>query len=149
MNKLFLLLCLFCLPLAVASQTSFTIVENGVEQTVEGELKSADGIEYISTSLEHYQITNKNMALLGDLIEDGAVDIYDVTKAIDLVLLGSYALLGDIDENEDVDIFDVTAMIDIALGLNEAKSVLKNYEVIDVTDAWIKGGQDDAPVDQN
>ena len=89
------------------------------------------------------------MALLGDLIEDGAVDIYDVTKAIDLVLLGSYALLGDIDENEDVDIFDVTAMIDIALGLNEAKSVLKNYEVIDVTDAWIKGGQDDAPVDQN
>lgn len=149
MNKLYLLLCFFCLPLAVSAQTSFTIVENGEEQIVEGELKSADGIEYISTPLKHYQIINKNMALLGDLVEDNVIDIYDVTKAIDLVLVGSYALLGDIDENEDVDIFDVTAMIDIALGLNEAKSVFKNYEVIDVTDVWIKGRQDDAPVDQN
>ena len=62
MNKLFLLLCLFCLPLAVSAQTSFTIVENGEEQTVEGVLMLADGIEYISTPLKHYQIANKNIA---------------------------------------------------------------------------------------
>ena len=150
MNKLYLLLCLFCLPLAVAAQTSFTIVENGNEQIVEGELKSADGVEYISTPLRHYQITNKNMALLGDVNEDGEIDVFDITIIIDMSLSGSYSVLADVDKDgSEITVFDVTPTIDIALDLIEPETIVVSYDVIDVTDIWIKGGQDDGPVDQN
>ncbi|MBO4658509.1 MAG: hypothetical protein J5637_02680 [Prevotella sp.] len=150
MNKLYLLLCLFCLPLAVSAQTSFTIVENGVEQTVAGELKSADGIEYISTSTKHYQVTNTNTALLGDVNEDGKIDVFDVTLIIDMALSGSYSILADVDKDgSNVNVFDVTTTIDIALKLRTPETIVVSYNVTDVTNIWIKGGQDDGPVDQN
>ena len=149
MNKLFLLLCLFCLPLAVSAQTSFTIVENGEEQTVEGVLMSADGIEYISTPLKHYQITKKNMALLGDVNEDGAIDVYDVTLIIEFYLDGTFSFLADVDEDGKTDIYDITAAIEICLLERSPKSIVRSYDVTDVTDIWIKGGQDDGMVEQN
>ena len=149
MNKLFLLLCLFCLPLAVSAQTSFTIVENGEEQTVEGVLMSADGIEYISTPLKHYQITNKNIALLGDVNEDGTIDVYDVTLIIEFYLDGTFSFLADVDEDGKTDIYDITATIEICLLERSPKSIVRSYDVTDVTDIWIKGGQDDGMVEQN
>ena len=150
MNKLFLLLCLFCLPLAVSAQTSFTIVENGEEQTVEEcVLMSADGIEYISTPLKHYQITKKNMALLGDVNEDGAIDVYDVTLIIEFYLDGTFSFLADVDEDGKTDIYDITAAIEICLLERSPKSIVRSYDVTDVTDIWIKGGQDDGMVEQN
>ena len=149
MNKLFLLLCLFCLPLAVSAQTSFTIVENGEEQTVEGVLMSADGIEYISTPLKHYQITNKNIALLGDVNEDGTIDVYDVTLIIEFYLDGTFSFLADVDEDGKTDIYDITAAIEICLLERSPKSIVRSYDVTDVTDIWIKGGQDDGMVEQN
>lgn len=151
MNKLYLLLCLFCLPLAVSAQTSFTIVENGEEQTVEEcVLMSADGIEYISTPLKHYQITKKNMALLGDVNEDGEVNIHDVTLIVNMALDESFAFLANVDDtNKIIDIHDVTSAVNIALGVTLPKTVVVSYEVMDITNIWIKGGQDDNPVDQN
>lgn len=150
MNKLFLLLCLFCLPLAVSAQTSFTIIENGEEQTVEEcVLMSADGIEYISTPLKHYQITKKNMALLGDVNKDGAIDVYDVTLIIEFYLDGTFSFLADVDEDGKTDIYDITAAIEICLLERSPKSIVRSYDVTDVTDIWIKGGQDDGMVEQN
>lgn len=149
MNKLFLLLCLFCLPLAVSAQTSFTIVENGEEQTVEGVLMLADGIEYISTPLKHYQIANKNIALLGDVNEDGTIDVYDVTLIIEFYLDGTFSFLADVDEDGKTDIYDITAAIEICLLERSPKSIVRSYDVTDVTDIWIKGGQDDGIVEQN
>ena len=150
MNKLFLLLCLFCLPLAVSAQTSFTIVENGEEQTVEEcVLMSADGIEYISTPLKHYQITKKNMALLGDVNEDGTIDVFDVTLIIEFYLDGTFSFLADVDEDGKTDIYDITAAIEICLLERSPKSIVRSYDVTDVTDIWIKGGQDDGMVEQN
>ena len=150
MNKLFLLLSLFCLPLAVSAQTSFTIIENGEEQTVEEcVLMSADGIEYISTPLKHYQITKKNMALLGDVNEDGAIDVYDVTLIIEFYLDGTFSFLADVDEDGKTDIYDITAAIEICLLERSPKSIVRSYDVTDVTDIWIKGGQDDGMVEQN
>ena len=150
MNKLYLLLCLFCLPLAVSAQTSFTIIENGEEQTVEEcVLMSADGIEYISTPLKHYQITKKNMALLGDVNEDGTIDVFDVTLIIEFYLDGTFSFLADVDEDGKTDIYDITAAIEICLLERSPKSIVRSYDVTDVTDIWIKGGQDDGMVEQN
>ena len=150
MNKLYLLLCLFCLPLAVSAQTSFTIIENGEEQTVEGVLMSADGIEYISTPLKHYQITNKNIALLGDINRDDNVDIYDVSLIINMVLSGSFDKIANIDDtNEILDIYDIQACINISLHLDEVKTFIESYEVTDVTDIWIIEKDNDQPVIQN
>lgn len=149
MNKLYLLLCLFCLPLAVSAQTSFTIVENGEEQIVEGELKSADGIEYISTSQKHYQITQKNIVLLGDVNEDGIIDIYDLNTIILLYLEGGFDFLADVNEDVTIDIYDINDVIEIYLEQRLPKSIIRNYVVTDVTDIWIKGGQDDGLVEQN
>ncbi len=150
MNKLYLLLCLFCLPLAVSAQTSFTIIENGEEQTVEEcVLMSADGIEYISTPLKHYQITKKNMALLGDVNEDGTIDVFDVTLIIEFYLDGTFSFLADVDEDGKTDIYDITAAIEICLLERLPKSIVRSYDVTDVTDIWIKGGQDDGMVEQN
>jgi hypothetical protein len=58
----------------------------------------------------------------GDLDNDGDVDLFDVLRAVDIVLevgpdptpLESCA--ADIDEDGDVDLFDILAIVDIILG---------------------------------
>ncbi len=147
--RLFILLCLMGLPLMGFAQSSFTIVLDGNTSTVEGELMTADEVEYISTDTKHYQITQKNSALLGDVRTNGEIDVNDVTAIINMVLNGSSSVLADVTENGVTDVSDVTKTISIVLGEIEAKSVVVSYDVNDVTDVWIKGGQDDGPVEQN
>ena len=61
-------------------------------------------------------------AFKGDLDKDGDLDLFDVLRAVDIILgrpppaspYESWA--GDIDGDGDVDLFDVLAMIDILLG---------------------------------
>ena len=54
---------------------------------------------------------------LGDLNNDGSVDVEDVTLLINLVLGdGDYVAAGDMDENGTLDVEDVTALINAVIG---------------------------------
>ena len=57
-----------------------------------------------------------DMAALGDINEDGEVDVTDVVELIDMVLAGSNDPAGDINGDGEVDVTDVVELIDIVLG---------------------------------
>ena len=87
--------------------------------------------------------------MLGDVNEDGTIDVYDVTLIIEFYLDGTFSFLADVDEDGKTDIYDITATIEICLLERSPKSIVRSYDVTDVTDIWIKGGQDDGMVEQN
>ena len=57
-----------------------------------------------------------DMAALGDINEDGEVDVTDVVELIDMVLAGSNDPAGDINGDGEVDVTDIVELIDIVLG---------------------------------
>lgn len=54
-------------------------------------------------------------AALGDINNDGEVDVTDVVELIDMVLAGIYDPAGDINGDGEVDVTDVVELIDIVL----------------------------------
>jgi hypothetical protein len=72
--------------------------------------------------------------LLGDVNEDGTIDVYDVTLIIEFYLDGTFSFLADVDEDGKTDIYDITAAIEICLLERSPKSIVRSYDVTDVTD---------------
>ncbi|MCR5643696.1 MAG: C10 family peptidase [Prevotella sp.] len=60
-------------------------------------------------------IVGIDMAPLGDLNDDGDIDVTDVVELIDMVLSGSNSPIGDINGDGEVDVTDVVELIDIVL----------------------------------
>ncbi|MCR5643698.1 MAG: hypothetical protein K6G32_10265 [Prevotella sp.] len=73
---------------------------------------------------DNYEITHVKgtlrirslVAALGDINNDGEVDVTDVVELIDMVLAGSNDPIGDINGDGEVDVTDVVELIDIVLG---------------------------------
>ena len=55
------------------------------------------------------------VAALGDINDDGEVDVTDVVELIDMVLAGSTDSIGDINGDGEVDVTDVVELIDMVL----------------------------------
>ena len=134
-----LLTLLFFLPLSISAQEEITIVENEETQTVTGTLITiSDEEEYIDTDLKLYRITDKNLALLGDLVKDMTINVNDITALVDMVLSNAFSVVADVNENGIVDVNDITGEVDVALGREAAKQYVESYVVNDITDVWIK-----------
>ena len=152
MNKLYLLMCFFCLSLAVSAQNAqqkYIININNEESVVEGELKTAGQCKYVSTPEFHYQVDNETEIKLGDVDRDNTIDVADVTGTIDLILEDNpYLWIADVDEDDKVDVADVTTIISVILEEDDVK-IRTIYDVTDVTNVWIKDDSVDDAVDQN
>ena len=70
--------------------------------------------------LEEPSMKRASSYLLGDINQDGQVNIADVPELIDLVLSGSDDLRGDVNRDGKVSIDDVTTLIDLILGPTES-----------------------------
>ena len=72
---------------------------------------------------DNYEITHVKgtlrirslIAELGDLNDDGEIDVTDVVELIDMVLAGIYDPAGDINGDGEVDVTDVVELIDMVL----------------------------------
>ncbi len=147
MNKLFFFILIFLSLSFSASADDFTIVLNGETTTVTGSM-SADG-EYIITGSMTYKVTGKNEVILGDLNQDGSLNVMDVTALIDMIVPsnGGYSAIADMNKNSSLDVLDLTKLIDAVIGQIEEIIVL-SYIVEEMPDEWIVGGQSYGRVDQ-
>lgn len=153
MNRItYIILSLFfLLPLSISAQEQeeITIIENEESQTITGTLITiSDTEEYITTDLKLYQVTNKNLALLGDLVKDMVINVNDITAMVDMILSNAFSAVADVNENGSVDVNDITGEVDVALGRATAKEYVESYIVNDITDVWVKSSTATA-VDQH
>ena len=56
-----------------------------------------------------------NNALLGDLNEDGSINIQDIILTINLVLNNEYNILGDLNSDETIDVLDIVQLVNMIL----------------------------------
>ena len=140
---------LFLLPLSIMAQgEGITIFENGESQTVTGSVITvSDEEEYIDTADKLYKVSEKNHALLGDLIKNMKIDINDVTTMVDIILANGYSVVADMTKDGKININDVTTAVDVVLGIEEKQFYVESYAVDDITDVWIKDTEA-AAVDQ-
>lgn len=121
------------------AQEEIIIIENEETQSIEGTVITiSDNEEYIDTADKLYQVTAKNLALLGDVVKDLIININDITAMVDMALANVYNIIADINEDGSVNINDIIGEVDIALGISEAKQYVESYVVEDITDTWIK-----------
>lgn len=145
-----LLSLLFLLPLSLSAQSEITIIENGESLDVTGTVITiSEEEEYIDTDIKLYQVTGKNTFILGDVVEDGIINITDVTTMVSMVLeQADYTKIADVNEDNDFNITDVTTEVEIALTGGQGEERVESYEVEDITDVWIKSNTATA-VDQH
>ena len=151
MNRItYIILSLFfLLPLSISAQEEITIIENEESQTITGTLITiSDTEEYITTDLKLYQVTNKNLALLGDLVKDMVINVNDIIAIVDMILTNTYSIVADINEDGNLNVNDITTAVDTALEIEPEKDYVESYRVEDITDVWIKSNTVDA-VDQH
>ncbi len=130
----------FFLPMTMMAQNDITVVVDNETQTVRGSVITISDTaeEYVDTDTKLYKVTDKNLALLGDIIKDQIININDVTALVDMVLTCQSSVVADINEDGKVNINDVTGEVDVALGLMPQKQYVESYVVDDITDVWIK-----------
>ena len=58
-----------------------------------------------------------NRQTLGDINEDGEINIQDVILLVNLVLSNEYNSLADLNSDNIVDILDLVALVNIVLGI--------------------------------
>lgn len=133
-----LLSLLFFMPLSIMAQEELTVIENGESQTVTGTVVTiSDDEEYIDCETKLYQVTDKNIALLGDIVKDLVINIKDITTMVDMIMENNYSVIADITKDGEVNISDVTTAVDTALGIEEGKTYVESFVVDDITDIWI------------
>tara|TARA_B100000579_G_C22699084_1_gene788875 strand:- start:66 stop:1055 length:990 start_codon:yes stop_codon:yes gene_type:complete len=59
-----------------------------------------------------------SVSQMGDLNEDGIINILDVVILVNVILSGEYNLLADVNEDGNNDVLDIVNLINIVLGLN-------------------------------
>ncbi|MBQ6167398.1 MAG: dockerin type I repeat-containing protein [Muribaculaceae bacterium] len=70
------------------------------------------------SDIVYWEICDKPVTLLGDVNDDGVVDIVDITDLIDYILNGTTAINkfnADLSNNNNIEIVDVTSLIDQVL----------------------------------
>ena len=72
-------------------------------------------VELIAQWIDEGALFEPNEPLLGDINEDGIINILDVISVVNLVLSNEYDLLADVNEDESVDILDVVILVNIIL----------------------------------
>ena len=80
---------------------------------------SGEDIEYgwgIIDAFEAVQIAISMNILLGDVNQDGVVDLLDVSSFVDLIVSGEYQAEADVNRDGVVDLLDVAPFIDILIG---------------------------------
>ena len=134
-----LLSLLFFLPVSIMAQEEITIIENGDSLEVTGTVITiSDNEEYIDTTEKLYKVTNKNLALLGDVVKNMKIDINDITAIVDLILANAYSVMADLIIDGKININDVTTAVDIILGSEDKQYYVESYKVDNITDVWIK-----------
>ena len=146
MSKLnyFFLFILLCMTMT-ASAEDFTVVLNGETTVVSGSL-SSEG-EYIITPSMTYKVTGRNEAILGDMNEDGMLNVMDVTTMIDLAVDKGYATIADMNKDTNLNVLDVTSLIDAVITQN-VEIIVLSYIVEEMPDEWIVGGNSYGRVEQ-
>ena len=131
------------------AQNDYTVMLNEEIQTVNGTLITiSESEEYIDTPINLYKVSDKNMALLGDIVKDLVINIHDITALVDMVLTSAFSVAADVNEDNSVNINDITNEVDFALGTAQPKQYVESYIVDDITDVWIKNSTA-AAVDQH
>ena len=70
------------------------------------------------SDIVYWEICDKPVTLLGDVNDDGVVDIVDITDLIDYILNGTTAINkfnADLSNNNNIELVDVTSLIDQVL----------------------------------
>lgn len=91
------------------------------------------------TNLVDYCTVTVSQVLLGDVNDDGSVNIADVTSLIDLLLNGSsfYDAAADMNQDGSVNIADVTALIDYLLNGSGKKGDVNNDGQVNIADVTV------------
>ena len=148
MKKILTAIALFilCLPL---NASSFIIMVNGTEQTIEGTIETVDGVEYITSATgDRYKVNSK--VLVGDMDSNNQLNTDDIMQIVNVIggRVTNYQLLAanaNRDANNAINTDDVMAVVNF-IGHSEALWI---YEVeMVVQDDWIIGTSADQAVDQ-
>ncbi|MBQ4008873.1 MAG: dockerin type I repeat-containing protein, partial [Muribaculaceae bacterium] len=59
--------------------------------------------------------TAPSPVIVGDVNEDGEVDVRDITALIDIIMNSGTGAAADVNEDGDIDVRDITALIDIIM----------------------------------
>ncbi|MBO4851110.1 MAG: hypothetical protein J5529_09470 [Prevotella sp.] len=133
-----LLSLLLFLPLGISAQEDITIIVNDESQIVTGTVITiSDTEEYIDTETNLYQVTGKNTFMLGDINENGHVDVSDVVSIVDIYFDDENSKVADMNENGYVSTDDAIIGVDTVFGEVEEKVIVESYEVEDITNLWI------------
>ena len=73
------------------------------------------GENIIIPKAQKYSIDYLNNILLGDLNQDGLIDILDIVMSINIVLSGEYNALADLNSDETIDVLDIVQLVNIIL----------------------------------
>ena len=65
-----------------------------------------------------YASMPQDVAIQGDVNDDGEVNIADINTIIDMILSGNVSLLGDVNGDGEINVADINAVIDIILGFS-------------------------------
>ena len=66
------------------------------------------------------------MVILGDVNQDGEINLLDVSPFVDAISSGEYQIAADMNEDGAVDLLDVSVFIDVLAGLAPKIAVLKD-----------------------
>lgn len=148
MKKILTAIALFILCLSL-SASSFIIMVNGEEQTIEGTIETVDGVEYITSATgDRYKVNSK--VLVGDMDSNELLDGSDIIQLVDVIanIVADYTILranADRDASQTIDGSDIISIADYIA--NSDRIWIYEVEMI-VSDDWIIGTSADQAVDQ-
>ena len=82
-----------------------------------------------------------SMVIIGDVNQDGSVDLLDVSPFVDVISSGEYQIEADMNEDGAVDLLDVNPFIDVLSGNAPKIAILKDtLDVQNFENLWAGGG---------
>ena len=90
-----------------------------LEVTADGEIVwdyTEGGANTVIARAQKYGLDYFDDTLLGDINEDGILNILDIVIIVNQVLSNEYTLLADVNEDGFVDVLDVVMVVNILLG---------------------------------
>ena len=82
-----------------------------------------------------------SMVIIGDVNQDGSVDLLDVSPFVDAISSGDYQIEADMNEDGAVDLLDVSKFIDVLSGNAPRIAILKDtLDVQNFESLWAGGG---------
>ena len=82
-----------------------------------------------------------SMVIIGDVNQDGAVDLLDVSPFVDAISSGDYQVEADMNEDGSVDLLDVSPFVDVLSGSAPRIAILKDsLDPQNFKNLWAGGG---------